>query len=150
NLMLARTVTRQKEIAIRAALGATRWQVFRLLITESVLLGVLGGLVGCVLCLWTLDTLGAQIPVSFLKGQTLGVDGRVLAFTGLLGVGTGVLFGLVPGLGATRHNLHDTLKQAGRSAGGHSHGRLRSALVVTEVALALMLLVCAGLLMRSF
>ncbi|HEX8140372.1 MAG TPA: ABC transporter permease [Pyrinomonadaceae bacterium] len=149
NLLLARATVRQREIAIRSALGASRWRVIRQLLTESVLLAIVGGGIGLLLALWGTDLLLALAPENLprVKGGTL--DMRVLLFTGLITIVTGLIFGLVPALQSSRPNLNETLKEGGRGTTG-GQGRVRSLLVVTEVALALVLLVGAGLLIRSF
>ncbi|MBA2503690.1 MAG: ABC transporter permease [Pyrinomonadaceae bacterium] len=154
SLLLARAAARQKEIAIRAALGANRFQIVRQLLTESVLLATLGGLAGLLLAVWSLDLVVALIPSeaqTFIPGgaQTIKADWRVLCFT--LGVSTitGIVFGLAPALAATKPNLNELLKEGGSSMQGPRRQRLRSVLVVAEVALSLMLLISAGLMMKS-
>jgi putative ABC transport system permease protein len=155
NLLLARAAARQKEIAIRLALGAGRFRIVRQLLTESILLGLLGGLVGLGLGFGGLRFLNASIPptgagfLSQLNGISL--DGRVLAFTFFISMLTGIIFGLAPALQTSRPDLNETLKEGGRgNAGGRQSARLRSILVVSEVALALVLLVCAALMVTSF
>jgi putative ABC transport system permease protein len=148
NLLLARSSARQREIAIRAALGAGRARLIRQLLTESVLLALLGGAAGLLLALWgtgLIESVGAQL-VPWL-GQ-IEIDPRVLVFTAATSVLTGVVFGLAPALQVSRPDLNETLKEGGRGAGA-VRSRLRSSLVVAEVAVALALLVCAGLLIRS-
>jgi putative ABC transport system permease protein len=151
NLMLARASARRKEVAIRIALGATRWRLMRQLLTESVLLGVAGGAVGLLLALWGVDSLAASIGDDVPLARGAGFDLTVLLFTLGVSVLTGVLFGLAPALQASRPNLNETLKDAGRtSTAGFRRNRVRGLLVVSEVSLALVLLVGAGLMMKSF
>ena len=154
NLMLARASARQKEIAIRASLGATRTRLVRQLLTESVLLSVVASLVGLGLAAVATRAIVALIPPTFpARAITdVAIDGRVLAFTVAIALVTGIAFGLVPALSISRGALHDTLKEGGRSgsAATGATGRLRSALVVAELSLAIVLLAGAGLMIRSF
>jgi putative ABC transport system permease protein len=150
NLLLARATARQKEIAIRAALGANRRRIFRQLLTESLLLGLISGALGLVLALWGMDLLLKAIPIDIPFWMKFDLDGRVLGFTALCSLLTGFVFGTVPALEASNPDLNETLKEGGRSGAGRGRHRLRSLLVVAEIALSLVLLVGAGLMMRSF
>src|SRR5262245_14203526 len=150
NLLLAQASSRTKEVAIRTALGAGRWRVFRQLLTESILLGLMGGALGCGLAVWGLDLLLAAIPIDLPFWMRFDLDSRVLGFTSGVTLLTGLIFGAAPALQASNVNLNEALKEGGRSASGAgSHRTLRS-LVVAEVALSLVLLIGAGLMMRSF
>jgi putative ABC transport system permease protein len=150
NLLLGRATARQKEIAIRAALGANRKRIFRQLLTESLLLGLISGALGLMLALWGMDLLLAAIPIDIPYWMKFDLDGRVLGFTAACSLLTGFLFGTVPALEASNPDLNETLKEGGRSGAGPGRQRLRSLLVVGEIALSLVLLVGAGLMMRSF
>jgi putative ABC transport system permease protein len=149
NLLLARAATRQREMAIRAALGAGRGRLVRQLLTESLLLSFAGAALGLVFAAWAIDGLIALAPYVLPRVADVGLDPRVLGFTAAVAVATGVAFGLVPALSASRPDLHDSLKDGGRGA-TQGRGRLRKALVVAEVALSLVLLVGTGLMVRSF
>ena len=154
NLMLARASKRRREIAIRLALGAARVRLMRQLLTESVLLSVIGGALGLVLAYWLLDALvAADLQLPLPVDEALTIDGRVLAFTAALALLTGVLFGLAPAIQASRADVVPVLKNetvaSGTGRGWRSFLSLRQALVVVQVALSLVALVAAGLFLRS-
>ena len=155
NLLLTRASGRQKEVAVRTALGASWYRLARQLLTESVLLGVLGGVAGLLIAYGALQVVRATNPGNIPRLDAIALDGTVLAFTLAVSVVTGILFGLAPALRAVRVDLSSSMKAGGRSAQGDgglgsSRRRLRSLLVVAEVAISLMLLIGAGLLVRSF
>lgn len=151
NLMLARTTTREREIAIRSALGAGRWRVSRQLLTESVLLSAIGGTLGVLLAFWGIDALKALSPGDVPRLDAIGISLPVLLFTFGVSLLTGVLFGLAPALQASRVNLNHALKEGGRGLSGNRWGRrLRGGLVAGEIALSLIVLIGAGLLIKSF
>jgi putative ABC transport system permease protein len=150
NLLLARGLSRQREIAVRAALGAGKWRLIRQLLTEASLLGMAGGGLGLLLAQWGLEAL-RRLPQNFVRGEEVKVDTSVLLFTLAVAVVTGWLFGLAPAVQLARPELHTTLKEGGRGGGeGAKWNRVRGAFVVAQVALSLLLLVCGGLLIRSF
>jgi putative ABC transport system permease protein len=149
NLLLARATNRQKEIAIRAALGASRTRIIRQLLTEGMLLSFAGGTLGLLVAQATVKLIVAISPNSIPRAAEIGLDKRVLAFTIAVSVLTGIVFGLAPALQASKPDMNETLKEAGRGSTGRRH-ILRSALVVSEVALTMVLLIGAGLMIRSF
>ena len=148
NLMLARATARQKEFALRAALGAGRWRIMHQLLIESLLLAIVGGALGFALSLWALHVLLAAIPIQLPFWMDFGVDLRVLGFTAAITLLTAFIFGGVPALQTSRVDLNDTLKEGGRGSAG-IRARARNLLVVTEIALSLILLVGAGLMIQS-
>ncbi len=150
NLLLARATAREREIAVRASQGAGRGRIVRQLLTESLLLATLGGAAGILLAQWAIEALRALGPEQLPRLQAVSLDGRILLFTLGLTLLTGVLFGLAPAWQAGQINLNELLKEGGRNAVGGRQRRLRDALVIAEIALALVLLVGAGLLLRSF
>jgi putative ABC transport system permease protein len=150
NLQLARTAARARDVAVRVALGASPRRLMRYLLTESVVLALAGGAVGVLLALWGVPALLALSSGNLPATARVGVDIRVLGFAVLVSLGTGLLFGFAPALQMARTDLHESLKEGGRSVGHRSSLRLRRGLVVSTVALALTLLVGAGLLIRSF
>src|SRR5215510_9772713 len=149
NLMLARATARHKEFALRAALGASRWRIMRQLLIESMLLAIAGGVLGFVLSIWALHLLLTAIPIDLPFWMNFDLDLRVLGFTLGITLLTGLIFGAVPALQTSRVNLNDTLKEGGRGNSG-VRSRVRSVLVVTEIAMSLVLLVGAGLMIQSF
>ncbi|MBS1791410.1 MAG: ABC transporter permease [Acidobacteria bacterium] len=149
NLLLARAAGRQKEIAIRCALGAGRWRLTRQLLTESILLSIVGGAIGFLLALWGTEALVKLAADSVPRAGEIGMDKSVLGFTMLLSVLTGVIFGLVPAWQASRQDINESLKDGSKGTAARNM-RTRGGLVVAEIALALILLVGAGLLVQSF
>ncbi|HXG95006.1 MAG TPA: ABC transporter permease [Blastocatellia bacterium] len=151
NLLLARAARRQKEIAIRVALGAGRARLIRQLLTESVMLGVAGGALGLAVAFAGIKLLIALNPPKLPRLDEIGIDGFVLLFTLLISVLTGIIFGLVPALQASKPNLNETLKEGGRgSTAGGAARRIRTFIVVSEVALTTVLLIGAALMLKSF
>jgi predicted permease len=155
NLLLTRAAGREKEIAIRTALGAGRWRIVRQLLTESILLAAIGGAAGLVIAKWTLHVVRTINPGNIPRLEDIEINGTVLAFTFGVSIMTGVLFGIAPAWRAMKVDLNTSLRSGGRS--GQSDGgmhlarhRLRGLLVISELALSLMLLIGAGLLIRSF
>ncbi|MCU1277049.1 MAG: transporter permease [bacterium] len=149
NLMLARAAARQREMAIRTALGAGRARLIRQLLTESLILSTMGAALGLLLAVWGVDALVAISPDALPRSSEVALDARVLLFTIGVALVTGVAFGLAPALAASRPDLNEALKDGTRGTAS-SRGRLRKALVVAEVALSLVLLVGTGLMLRSF
>jgi putative ABC transport system permease protein len=151
NLLMARAAERGREILIRTALGAGRWRIVRQLLTESILVSVLGGLLGIVFAWWGINLLIALKPEDLPRLQEINVDLRVFAFTLGVSILTGLIFGLLPAWTASRATVNEGLKEGGRSATvGRAQQRMRSSLVVVELAVALVLLVGAGLLVKTF
>jgi len=150
NLLLERAISRQREINVRLALGAGRWRITRQLLTESGMLAGMGGVLGMLLAMWGTNLIVALSPERITRIAETRMDARVLAFTALVTLATGIAFGLAPALMISRTNLAESLKEGGRGASGSVHtNRIRSLLVVAEIALALVLLVGAGLLIQS-
>ncbi|HEX5081529.1 MAG TPA: ABC transporter permease [Blastocatellia bacterium] len=150
NLLLVRACGRQKEIAIRAAIGAGRGRVIRQLLTESLLLGMLSGALALLVSFWTVSLLRNALPDNLPRADEIGIDGHVFGFLFLISLLASVVFGLIPALQSSRLNLTNMLKEGGRGQAGIGGRRIRNLLVVSEVAMALALLIGAGLMMRSF
>ena len=151
NLLLARGAARGREIATRVALGATRMRIVRQLVTESVVLSIVGGTLGAGLATWALAALLKLYPDNLPRAAEIGIDQRVLLFTAALTILTGILFGLLPAWRVSSPHLAETMREGGRTTtAGPTHNHLRSAIVVAQTALGVMLLVGAGLLLRSF
>lgn len=151
NLLLARSAARQKEIAIRTALGASRGRVIRQLLTESTLLALMGGALGLLFALWGINALISLSPEGLPRAADIGLDLRVILFTFSLSMLTGLVFGLAPALQVSAPDLNESLKEGGRGTSGSiRRNRIRSLLVISEVSLALVLLIGAGLMIRSF
>ena len=151
NLMLARAAARQKEIAIRIALGANRLRLIRQLLTESLLLSIAGGALGLILARWGVQLLVKVSPNTIPRASEIALDFRVVLFTLGVCVLTGLLFGLVPALQFSKADLNAALKESGRgSTGGMRSRHFRNAMIVSEIAMSMVLLIAAGLLIRSF
>ncbi|PYP88135.1 MAG: ABC transporter permease [Blastocatellia bacterium AA13] len=151
NLLLARAASRKKEFAIRVALGAGRLRLIRQLLTESIVLALVGGILGLVLAVWGSSSLKVFIPATLAGVKDMTLDWNVFSFALLISLLTGVAFGIVPALQVSKTNLHDSLKEGGRNAAPDArNNRVRGLLVVGEVSMALVLLVSAGLLVKSF
>lgn len=150
NLLLARATVRHKEIAIRAALGANRWQIIRQLLTESTLLALLGGALGLLLAWWGTEVLVTVIPEDLPRLSEIHMDWWVLGFTFVTSLLTGIIFGLAPALQAAKVELTEAMRESARSGVSRHRSRLRNTLVIAEVAIAVVLLVGAGLLLQSF
>jgi predicted permease len=148
NLQLARSSARAREFAIRAALGAGQGRVIRQLLTESILLGLAGGAIGLFLAKWGTQAAIGILPDTLPRAEGIGLDGRVLLFTALVSILSGVIFGLAPAMKTARPNIQQTLQESGRGASGARH-RAQGIFVVVEMAMALVLLVGAGLMIRS-
>ena len=150
NLLLARASARSKELAIRVSLGASRARIVRQVVIECLPLAVIGGVCGVLLATWGIQLISSLLPASLPRGNEIAVNARVLGFTFALAVLTLVLFGLLPALQAARTDLRDSMNERGAGFGTRKQGRLRRLLIVAEVALALVLLVGSGLMLRTF
>ncbi len=150
NLLLSRASSRQRELAVRAALGAGRWRVVRQLLTESMLLAFAGGTLGIILCWWLVDVFASLTEGIIPRGGEVQVDLNVLAFTFALCVLTGLLFGIFPALSSSRGDLTERLREGGKGSTALHRNRTQGFLVVAEIALSMVLMVGAGLLIRSF
>jgi len=150
NLMLARAASREREIAIRTALGAGRFRLIRQVLTESFLIAIAGGVLGVFIAVWGTRFLISLNPQGIPLSNEIGLDLRVLGFTVLVSIVSGVVFGIVPALQATKPDLNSTMKESGKSSTNARGGMIRNMLVVVEIALALVLLIGAGLLIKSF
>jgi putative ABC transport system permease protein len=149
NLLLARAAGRHREMAVRVAVGASRGRIIRQLLTESILLAIVGGAFGLLLAQWCLDLILAFSARTIPRTTEIALDNRVLLFTAGVAILTGIVFGLAPALQATRMDIQEALKETSRSSTGSRH-RLRQSLVVAEVALTLVLVISAGLMIRTF
>ncbi|HUF25621.1 MAG TPA: ABC transporter permease [Gemmatimonadaceae bacterium] len=150
NLLLARATTRQRETAIRAALGAGRARIIRQALTESLVLASIGGIAGLLVAVWSVELLTARLPAGLPRATEIGIDARVLGFALLLTVGTGLVFGMLPALRASGIRLQGVMKQGGRAGTGIGRRRLAGALVSAEVALSTVLVIGAGLMIQSY
>jgi putative ABC transport system permease protein len=156
NLQLARSTTRQKEIAVRIALGARRWRIVRLLLVENILLGILGGAASVALAIWALNLFASNMPADIARlipgWYEVRVNGSALIFTLAIAILSGVLAGLIPALGTSRVALNESFKEGGLTVAGGSHSRqrLRSAFVVAQIVIALVLVVSATLMVKGF
>jgi putative ABC transport system permease protein len=151
NMLVARMLSRQKEISIRTALGAGRRQLIQQLLTESVVVAFFGGVIGIVLASWGIDLLLKLAPESLPRLKEIKMDGHVLLFTVVICFITGILFGLLPAIHASRGNVFEKLKESGtQTSSGVKHARTRNVLIITELAIALILLIGTGLMIRSF
>ncbi|HET6890965.1 MAG TPA: ABC transporter permease [Pyrinomonadaceae bacterium] len=153
SLLLTHSLSRQKEVAIRAALGASGWRVIRQMLTESVLLSLAGGAVGLLIAYWGIDALVAVLPENQLNAlpflKSLHIDTRILGFSFGLSLLTGIVFGLAPALQSSRLDLNEVLKEGGRTMSAGARNHLRKAFVMSEIALAVVLLIGAGLMLKS-
>lgn len=151
SLLLGRATVRWKEVSVRAALGASRWNLIRLLLTESLLLGFIGGLVGLLLAAFGVEWLVKLNPGAIPDPKAISIDGFVVTFTMLISILTGAIFGIIPAWQMTKTNLSQAMRETGRSASGAGRLKLiRNGLVVLEIGMSLILLVSAGLLLKSF